>query len=63
MTYDATVWGASTGNTPSPLSFNTSFVDVLASTVSSPAEQAVQVQLGWQTDGGFYTNIWQYGQP
>ena len=28
-TYDATVWGASTGNTPSPLTFNTSFVDVL----------------------------------
>ncbi|WP_418939718.1 cell wall anchor protein [Paraburkholderia bryophila] len=58
-TYDATVWGASTGNTPSPLTFNTPFVDVLTSTASSPAEQAVQVQLGWQAGGEFYANTWQ----
>ncbi|MBB5501045.1 cell wall anchor protein [Paraburkholderia sp. MM5384-R2] len=62
-TYDATVWGSSTGNTPSPLTFNTPFVDVLTPTASSPAEQAVQVQLGWQADGELYTNTWQYGQP
>ncbi|MEK6289837.1 MAG: cell wall anchor protein [Paraburkholderia tropica] len=62
-TYDATVWGASTGNTPSPLTFNTSFVDVLTSTTTSPAEQAVQVQLGWQAGGESYLNTWQYGQP
>lgn len=59
-TYDATVWGASTGNTPSPLTFNTSFVDVLTSMASSPAEQAVQVQFGWQAGGEFYTNTWQF---
>jgi glucoamylase len=59
-TYDATVWGSSTGNTPSPFTFNTSFTDVLTSTASSPAEQAVQAQLGWQADGEFYVNTWQY---
>lgn len=59
-TYDATVWGASTGNTPSPLTFNTSFTDVLTSTAGSPAEQAVQVQLGWQAGGEYYVNTWQY---
>ncbi|WP_017772474.1 hypothetical protein [Paraburkholderia kururiensis] len=59
-TYDATVWGASTGNTPSPLTFNTSFVDVLTSTATATAEQAVQVQLGWQADGEYYVNTWQF---
>lgn len=62
-TYDATVWGSSTGNTPSPLTFNTSFVDVLTSTANSSAEQAVQVQLGWQAGGEYYVNTWQYGNP
>jgi glucoamylase len=62
-TYDATVWGASTGNTPSPLTFNTLFTDVLNSTATATAEQAVQVQLGWQANGELYTNTWQYGQP
>ncbi|VBD58980.1 cell wall anchor protein [Burkholderia pseudomallei] len=62
-TYDATVWGASTGNTPSPLTFNTPFVDVLTPTATSPAEQAVQVQLSWQAGGEYYVNTWQYGQP
>lgn len=62
-TYDATVWGASTGNTPSPLTFNTPFTDVLTSTATATAEQAVQVQLGWQTDGEYYVNTWQYGTP
>ena len=47
-TYDATVWGASTGNTP--LTFNTPFTDVLTST----AAQAVQMQLGWAPDGENY---------
>ncbi|KVR38202.1 hypothetical protein [Burkholderia ubonensis] len=62
-TYDATVWGASTGNTPSPLTFNTPFTDVLTSTASATAEQAVQVQLGWAADGEKYLNTWQYGHP
>ncbi|WP_259295004.1 cell wall anchor protein [Paraburkholderia sp. DHOC27] len=62
-TYDATVWGASTGNTPSPLTFSTSFTDVLTSTATATAEQAVQVQLGWQADGEYYVNTWQYGNP
>ncbi|MBF3429798.1 cell wall anchor protein [Burkholderia pseudomallei] len=62
-TYDATVWGASTGNTPSPLTFNTPFTDVLTSTATATAEQAVQVQLGWAADGEKYLNIWQYGHP
>lgn len=62
-TYDATVWGASTGNTPSPLTFNTPFTDVLNSTATATAEQAVQVQLVWQADGEIYRNIWQYGNP
>lgn len=59
-TYDASVWGSGSGNTPSPLTFNTSFVDVLTSSAASPAEQAVQAQLGWQADGEFYVNTWQY---
>ncbi|MCX5541488.1 cell wall anchor protein [Paraburkholderia sp. CNPSo 3076] len=62
-TYDATVWGASTGNTPSPFAFNTSFTDVLTSTATMTAEQAVQVQLGWQAGGEYYVNTWQYGNP
>lgn len=62
-TYDATVWGASTGNTPSPLTFNTPFTDVLTSTAAAAAEQAAQVQLGWQADGEYYVNTWQYGNP
>ncbi|MFM0212848.1 cell wall anchor protein [Paraburkholderia sediminicola] len=62
-TYDATVWGASTGNTPSPFTFNKSFTDVLTSTATATAEQAVQVQLGWQADGEYYVNSWQYGNP
>ncbi|KVN17518.1 MULTISPECIES: hypothetical protein [unclassified Burkholderia] len=62
-TYDATVWGASTGNTPSPLTFNTPFTDVLTSTATATAEQTVQVQLGWQADGEYYVNTWQYGNP
>lgn len=62
-TYDATVWGSSTGNTPSPLTFNTPFVDVLTSTTNSSAEQAVLVQLGWQAGGEYYVNTWQYGNP
>ena len=62
-TYDATVWGASTGNTPSPLAFNTPFTDVLTSTAIATAEQVVQVQLGWATDGEKYLNTWQYGHP
>ncbi|WP_233827696.1 cell wall anchor protein [Paraburkholderia sp. ZP32-5] len=62
-TYDATVWGASTGNTPSPFTFNTPFTDVLTSTAAATAEQTVQVQLGWQADGEYYTNTWQYGNP
>ncbi|MCO1348070.1 cell wall anchor protein (plasmid) [Burkholderia vietnamiensis] len=62
-TYDATVWGASTGNTPSPLTFNTPFTDVLTSTATARAEQAVQVQLGWAADGEKYLNTWQYGHP
>lgn len=59
-TYDATVWGASTGNTPSPLTFNTPFTDVLTSTAAATAEQTVQVQLGWQAGGEYYVNTWQY---
>lgn len=55
--------GASTGDTPSPLTFNTPFTDVLTSTMSATAEQTVQVQLGWQTDGEIYQNIRQYSQP
>ena len=62
-TYDATVWGSSTGSTPSPFTFNTSFVDVLTSTANSSAEQAVQAQLGWQAGGEYYINTWQYGNP
>lgn len=62
-TYDATVWGASTGNTPSPLTFNTPFTDVLTSTATATAEQAVQVQLGWQADGEYYVSTWQHGNP
>ena len=62
-TYDARVWGASTGNTPSPLTFNTPFTDVLTSTATATAEQTVQVQLGWQADGEYYVNTWQYGNP
>ncbi|SDF82341.1 glucoamylase [Paraburkholderia phenazinium] len=62
-TYDATVWGSSSGNTPSPLTFNTSFTDVLTSTATATAEEAVQVQLGWQADGEYYVNSWQYGNP
>jgi hypothetical protein len=62
-TYDATVWGASTGNTPSPFAFNTPFTDVLTSTATATAEQTVQVQLGWQADGEYYVNTWQYGNP
>ncbi|WP_144158090.1 cell wall anchor protein [Paraburkholderia sp. BCC1885] len=61
-TYDATVWGASTGNTPSPLTFNSPFVDNLTPAAAT-AEQAVQVQLGWQADGEYYVNTWQYGNP
>jgi len=59
-TYDATVWGASTGNTPSPLTFNTPFTDVLTSTGAATAEQTVQVQLGWQAESEYYVNTWQY---
>lgn len=59
-TYDATVWGNATGNTPSPLAFNTSFVDVLTASAAVATEQAVQVQLGWQVDGDYYANTWQY---
>ncbi|WP_035547876.1 hypothetical protein [Burkholderia sp. 9120] len=59
-TYDATVWGSGSGNTPSPFTFNTSFTDVLTSTATATAEQAVQVQLGWQADGEYYVNSWQY---
>lgn len=59
-TYDAMVWGASTGNTPSPLTFNTPFTDVLTSTATATAEQTVQVQLGWQADGEYYVNTWQF---
>ncbi|WP_245004730.1 carboxypeptidase-like regulatory domain-containing protein [Paraburkholderia sacchari] len=62
-TYDATVWGSNSGTTQSPFAFNTQFVDVLTSTASSRAEQAVQVQLGWQSGGEFYLNTWQYGNP
>ncbi|WP_434661477.1 hypothetical protein P5W99_00765 [Paraburkholderia sp. A3BS-1L] len=62
-TYDATVWGSNSGNTPSPLTFNTPFVDVLTSTANLSAEQAVQVQLGWQAGGEYYVNTWQYGNP
>jgi len=62
-TYDATVWGASTGNTPSPLTFIGTFTDVLTSTTTATAEQAVQVQLGWQADGEYYVNSYQYGEP
>jgi len=62
-TYNATVWGSSSGNTPSPLTFNTPFTDVLTSTATATAEQAVQVQLGWQADGEYYVNSWQYGNP
>ncbi|KIX33663.1 cell wall anchor protein [Burkholderia pseudomallei] len=62
-TYDATVWGASTGNTPSPLTFNTPFTDMLTPTATATAEQTVQVKLGWQAGGEYYVNIWQYGNP
>ncbi|KDB06357.1 hypothetical protein LIG30_4282 [Burkholderia sp. lig30] len=62
-TYGATVWGAGTGNTPSPFTFNTSFTDVPTSTTAATAEQAVQVQFGWQADGEIYCNTWQYGNP
>jgi glucoamylase len=62
-TYDATVWGASTGNTPSPLTFNSSFVDNLTPAAGTGGSQAVQVQLGWQADGEYYVNTWQYGNP
>jgi hypothetical protein len=33
---------------------------VLQSTTAASAEQAVQVQLGWQAGGDFYLNTWQY---
>ena len=59
-TYDATVWGPSTGTAPTSLTFNTDFVDVLQAMSSAPAELAVQVQLGWQAGGDFYLNTWQY---
>ncbi len=62
-TYDATVWGASTGNTPSPLTFNTQFVDNLTPAAGTGGSQAVQVQLGWQAGGEYYVNTWQYGNP
>lgn len=61
--YDATVWGASTGNTPSPLTFNSPFVDNLTPSAGTSGNQAVQMQLGWQADGEYYVNTWQYGNP
>ncbi|MBB6580930.1 cell wall anchor protein [Ralstonia solanacearum] len=36
------------------------FVDVLTATANANAEKAVQVQLGWQAGGLYYTNTWQY---
>lgn len=42
----------------------TDFVDVLVDggeLQSAGPQQAVQVQLGWQAGGLFYTNVWQYG--
>ncbi|MFL9928841.1 cell wall anchor protein [Paraburkholderia sp. RL18-103-BIB-C] len=58
--YDAMNWSAPTvtGTTYSTTVSN--YVDVLTGTASSSAEQAVQVQLGWQAGGEFYSNIWQY---
>jgi glucoamylase len=45
------------------LTFNTPFTDVLTSTATATAEQAVQVQLGWAADGEKYLDTWQYGHP
>lgn len=40
--------------------FPRGFVDVLGTTATANAEKAVQVQLNWQADGGFFSNTWQY---
>ncbi|MBB2930645.1 hypothetical protein [Paraburkholderia silvatlantica] len=39
-----------------------SFTDVLTSPAAAAAGQAVQVKFGWQVDGEYYVNSWQYGQ-
>lgn len=36
------------------------YVDQLTTAGSASAEAAAQVQLGWQSANGFYTNTWQY---
>jgi hypothetical protein len=62
-TYDATVWGSDSANAPTSLTFNTPFTDILTATAVAAVEQTVQIQLGWQADGEFYSNTWQYGNP
>lgn len=38
----------------------TGYVDQLTPAANAAIESAVQVQLGWQADGEFYSNTWQY---
>lgn len=59
--YDVMNWATPTVNGTTYSSTVSNYVDQLTSTANAAAESAVQVQLGWQADGEYYTNTWRYG--
>jgi hypothetical protein len=58
--YDAMNVTAPTVNGTSYSTTVSRYVDQLTGISNANAESAVQVQLGWQADGQYYSNIWQY---
>lgn len=61
--YDVTNWATPTANGTTWSSSVSGYVDQLTAAPNAGVESAVQVQLGWQADGEYYTNTWQYGNP
>ncbi|MCX4146902.1 MULTISPECIES: cell wall anchor protein [Paraburkholderia] len=58
--YDVMNWATPTVSGTTWSSTVSRYVDQLTAAPNAAVESAVQVQLGWQADGEYYSNTWQY---
>jgi hypothetical protein len=58
--YDVVNWATPTVRGANYSSVVSNYVDQLTAGPNTSVESAVQVQLGWQADGEYYSNTWQY---
>jgi hypothetical protein len=58
--YDVVNWATPTVSGANYSSVISNYVDQLTAGPNTSMESAVQVQLGWQADGEYYSNTWQH---